>query len=232
MAITGIIGIGFVVVHMIGNLKAYLGVITEGDERVYDIDIYGEFLRELLVPILPRDVRAVGAPIRADRRSPPAHPRRVLADRAQPQGAPGQVPERRATTRSPTSPAARCAGPASSWCCSSCGTSPTSPGAGPTPTSCVAPPTATRRLALAAPGGDPLHRRQHRARDPPLPRHLVAVPVDGVEQPPLQQVARSLAAGVATIIVVGNVSFPIAVLAGVIEYDPDAVTVTHEEAAE
>ena len=54
MAITGIIGIGFVVVHMIGNLKAYLGVITEGDERVYDIDVYGEFLREILVPILPR----------------------------------------------------------------------------------------------------------------------------------------------------------------------------------
>ncbi len=54
MAITGIIGIGFVFGHMVGNLKAYLGVITEGDERVYDIDIYGEFLRDLLVPILPR----------------------------------------------------------------------------------------------------------------------------------------------------------------------------------
>jgi succinate dehydrogenase / fumarate reductase cytochrome b subunit len=54
MAITGIIGIGFVITHMIGNLKAYLGIITEHGERVYDIDIYGEFLRELLVPILPR----------------------------------------------------------------------------------------------------------------------------------------------------------------------------------
>ena len=43
MAITGLIGIGFVLTHMIGNLKMYLGVITEGDERVYDIDIYGEF---------------------------------------------------------------------------------------------------------------------------------------------------------------------------------------------
>jgi succinate dehydrogenase / fumarate reductase, cytochrome b subunit len=53
MAITGIIGIGYVVAHMIGNLKVYLGVITEGDELVYDIDVYGEFLRELLVPILP-----------------------------------------------------------------------------------------------------------------------------------------------------------------------------------
>ena len=54
MAITGIIGIGFVVTHMVGNLKVYLGVIIEGDERAYDIDIYGEFLRDLLVPLLPR----------------------------------------------------------------------------------------------------------------------------------------------------------------------------------
>ena len=50
MAITGIIGIGFVVAHMVGNLKMYLGVV-DGE---YDIDVYGEFLRELLVPLLPR----------------------------------------------------------------------------------------------------------------------------------------------------------------------------------
>ncbi|MGI9052946.1 MAG: succinate dehydrogenase cytochrome b subunit [Ilumatobacteraceae bacterium] len=56
MAITGIIGIGYVVAHMIGNLKMYLGLVTEGGERVYDIDVYGEFLRELLVPILPRTI--------------------------------------------------------------------------------------------------------------------------------------------------------------------------------
>src|SRR5918993_3631578 len=54
MAITGIIGIGFVVVHMIGNLKVYLGLIEHNGEQAYDIDIYGEFLRELLVPLLPR----------------------------------------------------------------------------------------------------------------------------------------------------------------------------------
>jgi len=54
MAVTGLIGIGFVIGHMIGNLKMYIGTISEGGERVYDIDIYGEFLRELLVPILPR----------------------------------------------------------------------------------------------------------------------------------------------------------------------------------
>ena len=47
MAITGIIGIGFVVVHMIGNLKMYLGVVEENGELIYDIDVYGEFLRDL-----------------------------------------------------------------------------------------------------------------------------------------------------------------------------------------
>ncbi len=31
MAITGIIGIGFVIGHMIGNLKVYLGVVTESN---------------------------------------------------------------------------------------------------------------------------------------------------------------------------------------------------------
>jgi succinate dehydrogenase / fumarate reductase cytochrome b subunit len=54
MAITGIIGIGFIVGHMIGNLKLYLGVVNENGQDVYDVDIYGEYLRELLVPILPR----------------------------------------------------------------------------------------------------------------------------------------------------------------------------------
>jgi len=54
MAITGLIGIGFVITHMIGNLKVYLGVVVEDGERVYDIDVYGEFLRDLAVPLLPR----------------------------------------------------------------------------------------------------------------------------------------------------------------------------------
>jgi succinate dehydrogenase / fumarate reductase cytochrome b subunit len=56
MAITGIIGIGFVIGHMVGNLKAYLGVVSHDGSETYDVDIYGEFLREILVPILPRTV--------------------------------------------------------------------------------------------------------------------------------------------------------------------------------
>ena len=48
MAISGIMMLGFVVAHMVGNLKMYLGA-----EHLND---YAEFLRELLVPIMPRTV--------------------------------------------------------------------------------------------------------------------------------------------------------------------------------
>ncbi len=48
MAVTGIMLIGFVVAHMVGNLKMYLGA--------EDFDHYAEFLRDLLVPIFPRTV--------------------------------------------------------------------------------------------------------------------------------------------------------------------------------
>ena len=48
MAVTGLMIIGFVVGHAVGNLKVYLGA--------EEFNHYGEFLRELLVPILPRTV--------------------------------------------------------------------------------------------------------------------------------------------------------------------------------
>jgi succinate dehydrogenase / fumarate reductase, cytochrome b subunit len=48
MAVTGIMLMGFVLFHMVGNLKMYLGI--------EDINHYGEFLREILVPFLPRTV--------------------------------------------------------------------------------------------------------------------------------------------------------------------------------
>ena len=54
----------------------------------------------------------------------------------------------------------------------------------------------------------------------------------GWSSPRFNNWRRYLATGVATIVVVGNVSIPVAVQAGIISYDPDAVTVTHEEAAE
>jgi succinate dehydrogenase / fumarate reductase cytochrome b subunit len=46
MAITGVVLLGFVLVHMIGNLKAYLGP--------EEMNHYSDFLRELLVPLFPR----------------------------------------------------------------------------------------------------------------------------------------------------------------------------------
>jgi succinate dehydrogenase / fumarate reductase cytochrome b subunit len=48
MALTGIMLMGYVFAHMVGNLKLFMGA--------EDINHYGEFLRELLVPILPRTV--------------------------------------------------------------------------------------------------------------------------------------------------------------------------------
>jgi succinate dehydrogenase / fumarate reductase cytochrome b subunit len=49
MAITGVIGMGYIFAHMIGNLKMYLGPES--------LDSYGEWLREgLLYPILPHHV--------------------------------------------------------------------------------------------------------------------------------------------------------------------------------
>lgn len=45
MAITGLIGLGFLVAHMVGNLKLYMG-----EE---DMNAYGEWLRVILYPGLP-----------------------------------------------------------------------------------------------------------------------------------------------------------------------------------
>ena len=48
MAITGIMLMGFVFFHMIGNLKMYLGP--------HAYNVYGEFLRDVAYPLLPRTV--------------------------------------------------------------------------------------------------------------------------------------------------------------------------------
>ena len=48
MAISGLLLIGFVLFHALGNLKVYFGAD--------DFNHYGEWLREILVPFLPRTV--------------------------------------------------------------------------------------------------------------------------------------------------------------------------------
>ena len=55
-----------------------------------------------------------------------------------------------------------------------------------------------------------LRRREHRARVPPVPRHLVDVPEHGHQQPTHQQAADGRSRpGFAVLILIGNVSFPI-----------------------
>ena len=53
MAISGIILLGYVLAHMVGNLKVFLG-----EE---DINLYAEWLRELGEPALPAHVAALDA---------------------------------------------------------------------------------------------------------------------------------------------------------------------------
>ena len=53
MAVSGLFLILFVVGHMVGNLKLYLGKTVTG---TYHVDEYGEFLRRLAEPILPHTV--------------------------------------------------------------------------------------------------------------------------------------------------------------------------------
>src|SRR5690606_37451106 len=50
MAVTGIIGLGFVLMHMIGNLKIYTGENAAGIAHLTE---YGEYLRAFGEPILP-----------------------------------------------------------------------------------------------------------------------------------------------------------------------------------
>lgn len=52
MAVSGIVLFGFVLSHMVGNLKMLLGTNAEG---VYAMDAYAEFLREVGYPLVPHD---------------------------------------------------------------------------------------------------------------------------------------------------------------------------------
>lgn len=50
MAVSGLVLFGFVLVHMLGNLKLYLKAHADG---TIPIDVYGEFLRHIGEPLLP-----------------------------------------------------------------------------------------------------------------------------------------------------------------------------------
>jgi succinate dehydrogenase / fumarate reductase cytochrome b subunit len=227
MAITGIIGIGFVVFHMIGNLKVYLGAIDENGQQVYDIDIYGEFLRELLVPILPRTyalwglrlvlIAAVILHIHA------SYTLTVMNRKARP------VKYQSARDYQIANFASR----SMRW------------------TGIIVALFIIWHLADLTWGwANPDFSRGdvYRNLDASLSRIPVAIlyivanialgihlfhgtwslfQSMGWNNPKFNQWRKGAAAGVATLVVVGNVSFPIMTLAGVIEFDPDVTTV-HE----
>ncbi len=56
MALSGLALLGFVLFHMLGNLKLYLGEVpNEEGVLKQDIDIYAEFLREIGEPLFPEN---------------------------------------------------------------------------------------------------------------------------------------------------------------------------------
>jgi succinate dehydrogenase / fumarate reductase cytochrome b subunit len=227
MAITGIIGIGFVIGHMIGNLKMYLGVVNENGQDVYDIDLYGEYLREILVPILPRTyflwilrlvlIGALVIHVHA------AYTLTIMNRKARP------VKYQSARDYQVANFASR----TMRW------------------TGIIVVLFLFWHLADLTWGWfNPDFSRGdvYRNIDASLSRVPVAIlyivanialgihlfhgtwslfQSMGWNNPRFNRWRRGLATGVATAIVVGNVSFPIAVLAGVVEHDPDVTTV-HE----
>ena len=79
MAVTGIVLLGFVLAHMIGNLKVFLGK--------EHINLYGESLRDLGEPLLPRTVLLWSMRIVLIAAFVAPHPRGVPAHADEPQGA-------------------------------------------------------------------------------------------------------------------------------------------------
>lgn len=232
MAVTGIIGILFVIGHMVGNLKMYLGVVEKGGEQVYDIDVYGEFLREMFVPLLPEKaflwivrlvlIAALALHVHA------AYTLTLMNRKARP------VKYQTARDYQVANFASR----TMRW------------------TGVIVLLFLAWHLADLTWGWvnpDFVYGAVYRNIDASLSRlpvaalYIVANIALGIHlfhgtwslfqsmgwsNPRFNKWRRYLATGVATIIVVGNVSFPVAVLAGIVEYDPDAVTVPLEEAAE
>ncbi len=227
MAITGIIGILFVIGHMIGNLKAYLGVVEENGVEVYDVDVYGEFLREILVPILPRTyflwILRIGLIVAVALHIHAAYSLTVLNRKARPVKYQSERDYQVANFASRTM----------RW-------------TGIIVALFILWHLADLTWGWANPGFE--RGAVYRNLDASLSRWPVAIlyivanialgihlfhgtwslfQSMGWNNPRFNAWRKHLAAGVATLIVVGNVSFPIMTLAGVIEFD-ESVTSVHE----
>ncbi len=210
MALSGIALMGYVLAHMIGNLKMFLGP--------EDINHYGEFLRELLVPLAAPHGGAVAAADRPARRRRPAHPCRVHAHPDQPECTGREVPDRRDyEVANFASRTMRWTGIIVLlfvlWHLADFTWGWVNPGY-----------VARRRV--------PQRRRIAVSRVPVAVLYIVANIALGIHlyhgawslfqsmgwnHPRFNMWRRSFAIGFATLIVVGNVSFPIAVLAGIVE---------------
>ncbi len=232
MALTGIVGILFVIGHMVGNLKMYLGVVTKGGEQVYDIDVYGEFLREMFVPLLPElaflwivRIVLIGAIVL---HLHAAYSLTILNRNARP------VKYQTSRDYQVASFASR----TMRW-------------TGIIVLLFIAFHLADLTWGWSNPdfvkGAVYWNIDTSLSRLPIAAIYIIANIALGIHlfhgtwslfqsmgwsNPRFNNWRRYLATAIATIVVVGNVSFPVAVQAGIIDYDPDAVTVPIEEASE
>ena len=208
MAVTGIMLMGFVLAHMVGNLKMYLGPA--------EFDHYGEFLRELLVPILPRTVLLwllriglIGA------FALHIHAAYALTRMNHAARSTKYQSQRDYVAANFASRTMRWTGVIFglflvwhlfdlSWT-----------GTGYSFHRGAVYDNVDQSLSRV-PRRRPLHRGQPGPGRPPVPRRLEPLPVHGLEQPPVQRLAAQLRRRLRRLIVLGNVSFPIAVLAGVV----------------
>ncbi len=84
MALSGIVLLGYVLAHMVGNLKVFLG-----KDHIND---YGEWLRTLGEPIFPRTVVLWGMRVGAHLRVRAPHHRGLPAHADEPEGPTGGLP--------------------------------------------------------------------------------------------------------------------------------------------
>ena len=183
MAISGMVLMGYVLVHMVGNLKFYFGAES--------LDKYSEWLREVGEPALPRETLLWGVRGRAARRRRRPHPRRLRADADQPARAAGAYRSKRDYVAADfASRTMRWTGIIVllfvvfhlldlTW--------------GPANPDFVArrPVPQHRRELRARAGGARLHRREPGARRAPLPRRVEPVPEHGLGAPVAARSSRS-----------------------------------------
>ena len=214
MAVTGVILMGFIVAHLIGNLKLYLSK--------EEINLYGEALRDMPGHLLPRTVLLWTSARRPDRRLRAAPPLRVQPHGAQPEGAAAAVPVEARLRRRRLRVAHdaldrhhRAALPRVPPDGSHVGHRELRVRAGrPVQQPRVQPAAAGRR--------DRVRGREHRARFHLYHGAWSMFQSMGINNPRINKLRRSFAIGFAGLILIGNLSFPILVQAHVMKLEVSA----------